>query len=108
MTGDTKKDRVAGTRVVLVTASGPGGQVDVGVRSDATPADLASSLASVIGVGIGPAVVEHHAPPRPGVPMGTRARMDAYTSLADSGVADGDLITFRTAGEAAATRRPGR
>jgi len=40
--------------------------------------------------------------------MGTRARMDAYTSLADSGVADGDLITFRTAGEAAATRRPGR
>src|SRR5215468_4038372 len=108
MTGDMKKDRVAGTRVVLVIASGPGGQVDVEMRSDATPADLANSLASVIGVGIGPAVVEHHAPPRPGVPIGTRTRMDAYTSLADSGVADGDLITFRTAEKAAATRRPGR
>jgi hypothetical protein len=108
MTGETSKARVAGPRVVLVTASGHGGQVDVGVRSDATPADLASALASAIGVGTGPAVVEHHAPPRPGVPQGTRVRMDAYTSLADSGVADGDLITFRTPGEAAGKRRPNR
>jgi hypothetical protein len=108
MTGDPRKARAAGTRVVLVTASGPGGQVDVGVRSDATPAELASSLASVLGVGTGPAIVEHHAPPRPGTPMGTRVPMDAYTSLADSGVADGDLITFRPPGEAAAARRPGR
>ncbi len=96
MAGDARKPRAGGTRVVLVTASGPAGQVDVGVRSDATPADLASSLASVLGVGIGPAVVEHHAPPRPGAPTGNRVRLDAYTSLAESGVADGDLIAFRT------------
>ncbi|MGN6681692.1 MAG: hypothetical protein ACTHKL_28325 [Streptosporangiaceae bacterium] len=108
MTGHARSTSGAGMRVVLVTASGPGGQVDVGVRSDATPADLASSLASVIGVGIGPAVVEHHAPPRPGVPLGTRERMDAYTSLADSGVADGDLITFRTPAEAATTHKTER
>jgi|SRR5215475_2999328 len=107
MSGNERKPGAAGTRVVLVTASGPGGQVDVGVRSDATPADLASSLASVLGVGIGPAVVEHHAPPRPGTPMGTRVRLDAYTSLADSGVADGDLIAFKTPGEAAALRPGG-
>jgi hypothetical protein len=107
MTGEARKPRAGVTRVVLVTASGPGGQVDVGVRSDATPADLASSLASVLGVGVGPAVVEHHAPPRPGAPMGTRVRMDAHTSLAESGVVDGDLIAFRTPGQAS-TLRPDR
>jgi hypothetical protein len=98
--------RGAATRVVLVTAAGPAGQVDIGVRSDATPADLAISLGGVIGVGAGPTVAEHHAPPRPGVPQGTRVRLDAHASLAASGVADGDLITFRRPAENPTTLRP--
>jgi hypothetical protein len=86
-------------RVVLVTASGPGGQVDVGVRSDATPADLVDSLGSVIGVGPGGSAAEHHAPPRPGAPQGIKVRLRPYTSLADSGVADGDMIIFKVGRE---------
>ncbi len=86
---------MSGTRVVLITAAGPGGQVDIGVRSDATPKDLVSSLGSVIGVVQGSSVVEHHAPPRPGVPQGRRTQLTSNASLADSGVADGDMIIFR-------------
>jgi hypothetical protein len=83
--------------VVLITASGPGGQVDVGVRADATPAELAGSLGALIGVSDGWSSVEHHAPPRPGVPQGTRVRLADRASLADGGVADGDLLIFRRA-----------
>ncbi len=91
---------MSAARVVLITASGPGGQVDVGVRSDATPADLADALGSVIGVGVigagpGGSAAEHHAPPRPGAPQGTKTRLPPLASLADSGVADGDMIIFR-------------
>jgi hypothetical protein len=99
---------MTGVRVVLVTAGGPGGQVDVGVRSDATPAELAMALGSVIGVGLSGAVAEHHAPPRPGVPLGRRVRLPVDLSLADSGVADGDMIIFRkSAGPAPARPAPG-
>ncbi len=86
---------MTGTRVVLITAAGPGGQIDIGVRADATPADLVGSLGSVIGIGPGSSVVEHHAPPRPGMPHGRRAQLTGDASLAGSGVADGDMIIFR-------------
>jgi hypothetical protein len=97
---------MTGTRVILITASGPGGHVDIGVRADATPADLAGSIGDVLGVAPASAsgvVAEHHAPPRPGNPLGSRMRLRPDTSLADSGVADGDMIIFRrTAGTGAA------
>jgi hypothetical protein len=99
-------------RVILVTASGPGGnQVDVGVRSDATPAELVMSIGNVLGVGLTGTIVEHHAPPRPGVPRGTRARLDFDLPLTDSGVVDGDMIIFTkragAADRAGVARRPG-
>jgi hypothetical protein len=86
---------MTGMRVVLITASGPGGQVDVGVRSDTTPAELVMSLGAVLGVGLAGSVAEHHAPPRPGVPRGLRVRLNVDRPLADNGVADGDMIIFR-------------
>lgn len=89
---------MTGMRVILITAAGPGGQVDVGVRSDATPAELVMSLGSVLGVGLGGTAAEHHAPPRPGVPRGTRVRVGVDVPLADSGVVDGDMIIFRNQG----------
>jgi len=99
-------------RVILVTASGPGGnQVDVGVRSDATPAELVMSIGNVLGVGLTGTIVEHHAPPRPGVPRGTRARLDFDLPLTDSGVVDGDMIIFTKraggADRAGVASRPG-
>jgi hypothetical protein len=96
-------------RVILITVAGPSGHVDVGVRSDATPADLADALGRVIGVGhvigVGPVVgagrsgtvIEHRSPPRPGVPDGRRVSIRPETALAEAGVADGDLVLFRTA-----------
>lgn len=89
---------MTGMRVILITAAGPGGQVDIGVRADATPAELVMSLGSVLGVGLGGAVAEHHAPPRPGVPRGARAVVGVDLPLADSGVVDGDMIIFRNLG----------
>jgi hypothetical protein len=86
---------VSGLRVVLITASGPGGQVDIGVRADVTPAELVMSLGGVLGVGIARTAAEHHAPPRPGVPRGRRARLDIDVPLADGGVVDGDMIIFK-------------
>lgn len=86
---------MSGTRVILITAAGPGGQADVGVRSDATPAELIMSLGDVLGVGLSGAVAEHHAPPRPGAPRGTKERLSVDVPLADSGVVDGDLVMFR-------------
>jgi len=87
----------ATSRVILITTSGPGGQVDVGVRSDATPADLLASLGTVIGIRSTGLVAEHQSPPRPGVPLGARARLNTAVSLADSGVADGDMVVFKSA-----------
>jgi hypothetical protein len=84
-------------RVLLVTVAGPGGHVDVGVRSDATPAELAVALSRVIGVGPALPVVEHRSPPRPGVPLGRRVLLDPRSALAEAGVADGDLVLFRAA-----------
>lgn len=86
-------------RVILVTVAGPGGHVDVGVRSDATPAELADALSRVIGVGPALPVIEHRSPPRPGVPLGGRVLLDAHAGLAEAGVADGDLVLFRAAGD---------
>jgi hypothetical protein len=91
---------MTGTRVILLTISGPGGQVDVGVRADATPAELVTSLGGVLGVGLGGAAAEHHAPPRPGVPRGTRAALRVDMPLTDGGVVDGDMILFRNLDEA--------
>ena len=96
---------------VRITAAGPGGHVDIGVRSDATVAELAASLAAVLGIGRPWPGAEHRAPPRPGEPGGRRAHLRPETSLADAGVADGDLVIFgRPASEpsagAARDRRP--
>jgi hypothetical protein len=88
---------VSAARVILITVAGPRGHVDVGVRSDATPSDLADSLGAVIGVTAATKVVEHRSPPRPGVPDGGRALVGPGMALADVGVADGDLVLFRTA-----------
>jgi hypothetical protein len=82
------------SRVILITVAGPAGHVDIGVRSDATPGDLASSFGDVIGVIASAPVAEHRAPPRPGFPAGRRAGVASRTRLADAGVADGDLIFF--------------
>jgi hypothetical protein len=97
---------VTGMRVVLITASGPGGQVDIGVRSDVTAAELVMSLGTVLGVGIAGTIAEHHAPPRPGVPRGLRVRLDIDAPLADSGVVDGDMIILKGAAEPAGTSGP--
>lgn len=88
---------MSGVRVILITVAGPGGHVDVGVRSDATPADLADALGGVIGVSPAATVIEHRSPPRPGVPEGARVLVQSGTALAEAGVADGDLVLFRTA-----------
>jgi hypothetical protein len=91
---------MSAARVILITVAGPGGHVDVGVRSDATPEDLAEALGGVIGVSRATSVIEHRSPPRPGVPDGGRALVRPGTVLADAGVADGDLVLFRAAGGA--------
>jgi hypothetical protein len=91
---------VSGVRVILITVAGPGGHVDVGVRSDATPADLADALGGVIGVSLASTVIEHRSPPRPGVPEGARVLVRSGTALSEAGVADGDLVLFRTSGAA--------
>lgn len=90
-------------RVILLTVAGPAGHVDVGVRSDATPAELAASLGTVLGVALPWPAAEHRSPPRPGDPRGRRSLLMSGDSLAGAGVADGDLVLFRTAGDS-----PGR
>lgn len=87
------------SRVILVTVAGPAGHVDVGVRCDATPAELAVTLSRVIGVATALPVIEHRSPPRPGVPLGSRVLLDSHSALAEAGVADGDLILFRGAAD---------
>lgn len=82
-------------RVILITVAGPGGHVDVGVRSDATAAELAVSLAPVLGISPPWPIAEHRAPPRPGEPRGRRTLLEPGTVLADAGVTDGDLVLFR-------------
>lgn len=82
------------TRVILVTVAGPSGHVDVGVRSDATPADLAWHLGTVIGVNPAGAVVEHWSPPRPGGARERRRMLGPAVSLADADVLDGDMVVF--------------
>ena len=88
---------MSAVRVILITVAGPSGHVDVGVRSDATPGDLVDALGTVIGVSPAATVIEHRSPPRPGVPDGGRALVGSATALAEAGVADGDLVLFRTA-----------
>jgi hypothetical protein len=91
---------MSAVRVILITVAGPRGHVDIGVRSDATPTDLADALGGVIGVSPAVTVIEHRSPPRPGIPEGARALVRSGTALADAGVADGDLVLFRPAGGA--------
>jgi hypothetical protein len=88
-------------RVILVTIVGPGGQVDVGVRSDTTAADLAWHLGTVIGIGAEGAVAEHWTPPRPGGARALRQPLSPLVSLADAGVLDGDVVVLA---DAAGTR----
>jgi hypothetical protein len=82
-------------RVILVTVAGPAGQMDVGVRSDATASELAAALGSMLGVSLTRSVAEHRSPPRPGSRQGQRTMLGPATSLAAAGVADGDLVLFR-------------
>lgn len=93
------------TRVILVTIAGPGGYVDVGVRSDATPAELAECLGDVLGVTPGVSVAEHRSPPRPGGPPNRRSLIRASVPLAEAGVLDGDIVVFTGAGQAVAGER---
>jgi len=58
--------------VILITVAGPAGHIDVGVRSDVSPAELAASLQEVIGTRPPWTGGEHRAPPRPGDPRGRR------------------------------------
>jgi hypothetical protein len=88
---------MSAARVLLITVAGPRGHVDIGVRSDATPGDLAEALGTVIGASPAATIIEHRSPPRPGVPEGGRALVGPGTPLAEVGVADGDLVLFRTA-----------
>jgi WXG100 protein secretion system (Wss), protein YukD len=88
-------DGMNAARVILVTVAGPAGQMDVGVRSDATVAELAAALGSMLGVSLTRSVAEHRSPPRPGSRQGQRAMLSPATSLAAAGVADGDLVLFR-------------
>jgi hypothetical protein len=90
---------VSAIRVILVTVAGPAGHVDVGVRSDATPAELAASLSSILGVNELWPSAEHRSPPRPGEPRGRRSLLMPTDSLADAGVTDGDLILLRSSQE---------
>jgi hypothetical protein len=90
---------VSAIRVILVTVAGPAGHVDVGVRSDATPAELAASLSSIVGVNLPWPSAEHRSPPRPGEPRGRRSLLLPTDSLADAGVVDGDLILLRNSNE---------
>ena len=84
-------------RVILVTIVGPGGQVDLGVRSDATAADLAWHLGAVIGIGAGGAVAEHWTPPRPGGAQALRQPLSPLVSLTDAGVLDGNVVVLANA-----------
>lgn len=86
---------VSAVRVILVTVAGPDGHVDVGVRSDVTPEELASSLSAVLGIREPWPAAEHRSPPRPGDPRGSRAMLVPGVPLSDAGVSDGDLIVFR-------------
>lgn len=87
-------------RVLLVTVASPAGQLDVGVRCDATPADVARALGAVLGLRPGRLTAEHRSPPRPGAPAGVRAALQPTVPLADAGVADGDLILLASDREA--------
>ena len=88
-------------RVIMVTVAGPAGQMDVGVRSDATPAELAASLGDVLGIGPARPVAEHRSPPRPGSRQGQRVPLSLGISLAGAGVADGDVLLFWRTGDGA-------
>ena len=92
-------------RVILVTIVGPGGQVDVGVRSDATAAELAWHLGAVIGIGAGGAVAEHWTPPRPGGAQALRQPLSPLVSLANAGVLDGDVVVLADAAGARGSER---
>jgi hypothetical protein len=92
-------------RVILMTIVGPGGQVDVGVRSDATAADLARHLGAVIGISPGGAVAEHWTPPRPGGAQALRQPLPPLVPLADAGVLDGDVVILADAAGAHGSER---
>lgn len=94
--------------VILITVAGPAGHVDVGVRSDVTPAELAATLGDVLGTSPPWAGGEHRAPPRPGDPRGRRAQLAPDAPLADAGVADGDLVIFGNPGDYPAPGAAGR
>jgi hypothetical protein len=89
----------AAVRVILVTVAGPSGHVDVGVRSDATPADLAWHLGTTLGVSATGSAAEHWSPPRPTGTPALRFMMSRGVSLAEAGVLDGDMVVFTGAEE---------
>lgn len=82
-------------RVILVTVTGPGGNVDLGVRADATTTDLVTQLRQVLGLTTAALAVEHMTPPRPGGGHGRRTPIPPGSTLGAVGVADGDVIVFR-------------
>lgn len=88
-------------RVILVTVAGPGGHVDIGVRSDATPAELAVHLSGVLGLASATPTAEHRSPPRPGGPPARWSVMRTGVPLSEAGVVDGDVLIFTEADQSA-------
>ena len=86
-------------RVILVTVAWPGGNVDLGVRSDVTLADLADHVGAVLGGAPAASTAEHWSAPRPGGPPGRRSAIAAGVPLAEIGVLDGDYIVFTEVGQ---------
>lgn len=83
-------------RVILVTVTGPGGKVDLGVRADATTTDLVTQLRQVLGLTTAATLaVEHVTAPRPGGVHARRTPIPPGSTLGAVGVADGDVILFR-------------
>lgn len=93
------------TRVILLTVAGPGGHVDVGVRADVTPADLAVCLGQVVGIDQAASAAELWSAPRPGGPAGRRTMIYAGVPLAQAGVLDGDVVLFTPAGDPRSAER---
>lgn len=92
-------------RVILVTVAWPGGNVDLGVRSEVTVADLADHVGAVLGGAPAASTAEHWSAPRPGGPPGRRSAIAAGVPLAEIGVLDGDFIVFTEVGQFAGARQ---
>jgi WXG100 protein secretion system (Wss), protein YukD len=77
-------------RVILLTLRGPGGQVDVAAREDASVAELVAAVAESLGDTVVPATdtLDRQDPP----PSAERA-IPKTATLAQAGLLDGHVLT---------------